>query len=51
MSDAAIDLSYEEALRLCRKQGHVFSVGYDGVSGREILVCDRCNATFIEADL
>lgn len=50
MSDAAIDLSYEEALRLCRKQGHSFTVGYDAVSGHEILVCDRCNAVFEERD-
>jgi hypothetical protein len=50
VSDAAIELSYEEALRLCRKQGHLFSVGFDGVTGHEILVCDRCNAVFEERD-
>jgi hypothetical protein len=50
MTDAALELSYEEALRLCRKQGHEFIVGFDGVSGKEVLVCDRCNAVFEERD-
>jgi hypothetical protein len=50
MSDDLIERGYEEALRLCKKQGHVFSVGYDGATGREILVCDRCNAVFEERD-
>jgi hypothetical protein len=50
VSDSAIELSYEEALRLCRKQGHDFTVGFDGVSGREVLICIRCNAVFREVD-
>jgi hypothetical protein len=48
VSDSAIELSYEEALRICRKEGHEFSVGFDGVSGLEVLVCERCNAVFRE---
>ena len=48
MSDDLIDLSYEEALRICRAKGHDFVGGYDGVTGLEVLVCDRCNAVFRE---
>lgn len=50
MSDSAIELSYEEALRLCRKEGHEFTVGFDGITGLEVLVCDRCNAVFREEE-
>jgi hypothetical protein len=51
VSDSAIELQYEEALRLCRKEGHIFYVGYESESGREVLVCERCNAVFEERDL
>jgi len=45
------DLTYEEATRLCRKEGHVFYVGFASESGGEVLVCERCNAVFEERDL
>jgi len=47
VSDAAIELLYEEALRICRERGHDFVAGID-FAGLEVLVCERCSTVFRE---
>jgi hypothetical protein len=46
MSDAALELAYEQDLKRCRADGHdLFAFIVDGL---EVLVCARCCARFQE---
>lgn len=44
----AVDDLYESDLMTCRSEGHRRLFRFHDPQGREILICARCNARFLE---